>query len=75
MALDAGQIAECKEIAREIIKEVLELHVQTCPHHASYLIVKARTMGIAIGIIVASGVSSGTAVAIIMKLMEKAIMK
>jgi hypothetical protein len=32
MALNDGDKAECKEIAREIIKEVLAEHIKSCPH-------------------------------------------
>ena len=68
--LTEGQIAQCSEISRRIITEVLENHVKTCPHYAAWLVSKARVWGIAIGIIVASGVSSGTAVALMMKLLN-----
>lgn len=67
--MDAGLEAECKEIAREIIKEVLKEHVKTCPHHQDYLISKARVFGIIIGVVFASGISSGTVVAIVMKIL------
>ena len=65
--MNAGDKAECKEIAREIVTEVLQVHINTCPHHTAYLISKARVFGMILGVVVASGVSSGTAVAVIMK--------
>ena len=74
MSLSAGDKAECKEIAREIIQEVLRVHTTNCPHHASYLIGKARIVGIISGVIiasaVASAVTSGTVVTIIMRLLK-----
>ncbi len=60
--------AECKVIARDIIEEVLKQHIETCPHHAAYLISKARVFGIIIGVIIASGVTSSAAAAIVFKL-------
>ena len=32
MTLDNGDKAQCMEIAREIIKEVLTEHIKICPH-------------------------------------------
>jgi hypothetical protein len=65
--MNSGDKSECKEIARAIVTEVLREHISTCPHHTAYLISKARVLGMILGIIIASGVSSGTAVAVIMK--------
>ncbi len=65
--MTAGDKAECKEIAREIVTQVLKEHIASCPHHAAYLVSRARVVGIMLGVIVASGISSGTAVALIMK--------
>jgi len=59
--------AEIREISREIVKEVLREHIKTCPHHQLFLITKAKFIGIAIGIIIASGVTSGTAATIVMR--------
>lgn len=59
--------AECKEIARDIIKEVLAEHINSCPHHQAYLVSKARAIGVMIGVVIASGVTSGTAATIILK--------
>ncbi len=70
MALSDGDKAEYKEMARVIVKEVLAEHIANCPHHLAYLISRARLVGLTVGIIVASGVSSGTAVAIIMKVFK-----
>ena len=60
--------AEIREISREIVKEVLREHIKTCPHHQLFLITKAKFIGIAIGIIIASGVTSGTAASMAVKL-------
>ncbi len=68
MALTAGDKAECKEIAREIIKEVLQEHIGTCPHHAAFELSKAKVLGIMVGVILASGVTSSTIAAVIFKL-------
>ena len=65
--MTAGDRAEYKEIARAIVSEVLRAHIESCPHHQAYLISKARIFGMIVGVIIASGVSSGTAVAVIMK--------
>ena len=69
MALNDGDKAECKEIAREIIREVLTQHIAACPHHQAYLVSKARVIGLIFGVILTSGISSGTVVAIVMKFM------
>lgn len=67
-----GDKSTCREIAREIIKEVLKEHITACPHHQSYLVTRARMIGLFFGVVIASGVSSGTIVAIVMKAMAGA---
>ena len=67
--MTAGDKAECKEIARTIVEEVLIRHITNCPHHQAYLVSKARTIGFVLGMIVVSDVSSGTVTAIVMKAM------
>jgi len=67
MALTDQDKIECKQLAGEIIKEVLVEHIQTCPHHQAYLVTRARIVGIITGAILASGVTSGTLAAVIMK--------
>jgi len=67
MALTSGDKAECKEIAREIVREVLAAHIKGCPHHQAWLVSKAKVIGIAIGVVVASGATSGTIATLIMK--------
>ena len=68
--LTQGQIAECQQIGGAIAKEVLKEHIRSCPHHQAYLVSKARFVGLLIGIIVASGVSSGTVVMIVLQTMK-----
>ena len=49
MALTDGDKAECKEIAREIIKEVLIWHVESCPHGKTILASKMFLTGMCVG--------------------------
>ena len=67
MSLTAQDKIECKEIAREIVQEVLRDHVNTCPHHTAFLLTKARIVGVIFGVIIASGITSSAMAAIIMK--------
>ena len=55
MALTDGDKAECKEIAREIVKEVMVEHIASCPHGKSLLASKMFLMGMSIG----SGAAGG----------------
>jgi hypothetical protein len=55
MVLDDGERAECKEIAREIIKEVIAEHIMICPVHGALIRYKALLVGACIG----GGVSGG----------------
>jgi len=50
--------AEVKEIAREIISEVMIEHVNNCPHHARYLIDKTRLIWLFIGVCISSGIGT-----------------
>jgi ribose 5-phosphate isomerase RpiB len=50
MALTDGDKAECKEIAREIIKEVLKEHIIACPYGKVLLASKSMLIGIGIGL-------------------------
>jgi len=49
MALTDGDKAECKEIAREIVKEVLIEHVASCPHGRTILASKMFLTGMCVG--------------------------
>ena len=55
MALNDGDKAECKEIAREIVKEVLSEHIASCPHGKVILASKMLLVGACVG----SGLASG----------------
>ena len=64
MALSDGDKAMCMEIAREIIKEALKEHIDTCPVNQTILRTKLFLIGICIG----SGFASGGLVLGIAKL-------
>ena len=64
MALTDGDKAECKEIAREIIKEVLAIHIVSCPHGIKMIKERAVLVGICIG----SGLGSGGVVYALMSI-------
>ena len=55
MALSEGDKNTCRELAREIIKEVLIEHIKSCPHGQSILASKMLLVGMCIG----SGFASG----------------
>jgi len=55
MALTDGDKAECKEIARAIIKEVIKEHIESCPHGKTLLASKMLLVGMCVG----SGFASG----------------
>ena len=64
MALSDGDKAEIKEMAREIVKEVLSEHIQACPHGQSLNLLRAKFMGICVGV----GVGSSGLAAVVMRL-------
>ncbi len=49
MSLSQGDRDSCKEIAREIIKEVLVEHIAGCPHGKTLLASKMFLTGICVG--------------------------
>lgn len=55
MSLTEGDRAECREIAREIITEVIKGHVTTCPHGLWI----ARSKAILIGVCIGGGFTGG----------------
>lgn len=55
MSLTEGDKAECKEIAREIVREVLAEHIHSCPHGIKLLTSKAYLIGICMGCGLAGG--------------------
>ena len=62
MALSEGDKNTCKEIAREIIKEVLIVHITSCPHGKTILASKMLLVGMCIGSGLASGLVGGSVV-------------
>ena len=66
MALSHGDLAECKEIARVIIKEVLVGHIESCPHGKTILASKMLLVGMCVG----SGFASGGIVFGLIKLIS-----
>jgi len=64
--LNDGDKAECKEIAREIIKEVLLEHVISCPHGRTILASKMLLIGMCVG----SGLASGGIVVALARLIS-----
>lgn len=66
--MNDGDQAICRDIAREIVKEVLvtynETHIATCPHGRSLLKLAFISIGIAIG----SGLASGGIIITALKL-------
>jgi hypothetical protein len=69
MALDEGDKNTCKEIAREIVKEVILEHVKSCPHGIQLKISKAYIVGMCIG----SGLSGGCIGAAIIKVFSSIV--
>jgi len=63
MSLDDGDKAECKEIARIIVEEVLKIHTQVCPHGRTMF----RMFWISVGIAVGSGIASGSVIMAIIR--------
>ncbi len=63
MTLSEGDKAECKEIAREIIKEVLDIHIQSCPHGIAF----GKMWMLLVGACIGSGIGGGGLVAILLK--------
>jgi len=55
MSLNDGDKAEIKEIAREIVKEVLIEHVKACPWGVKFY----KIIFLAVGIGIGSGVGTG----------------
>jgi len=55
MSLTDGDKAECKEIAREIVKEVMTVHIASCPHGQLLRRSKAWLVGCSVGIGLGSG--------------------
>jgi hypothetical protein len=65
--LDDNDKREIREIAREMIKEVLVAHIVSCPHGMLLVKSKAWFVGVCIGIGIGAGVGTGGLIAFIMK--------
>lgn len=59
MSLSAGDKAEIKETARELVKEVLKEHIAMCPHGLKIVKNKMFLMGMMIGVGLGSGAIGG----------------
>lgn len=59
MTMTEGDKAECKEIAREINKEVLKEHIASCPHGKAMLKNKMFLTGCIIGASIGGGIGGG----------------
>ena len=70
MSLTQQDKIEIDQRAGRIVERVLTRHVETCPHHQSYLISRARVVGVMIGVILASGATSGTVATLILKFLH-----
>ena len=66
--LSEGDKAECKEIAREIIKEVLQNHIASCPHGLLLAKNKALLFGLAVGLGLGSGVGGSFIVQVLTRM-------
>lgn len=64
MALSDGDKAEIKEMAREIVREVLAEHIQACPHGQTLNVLRAKFIGVCVGV----GVGSSGLAAVVMRL-------
>jgi len=58
MALTEGDKAVCRQIAREIVQEVLKEHILSCPHGRALLASRMLLVGISLG----SGLAGGSTV-------------
>jgi len=67
MALSESDKAECREIAREIVKEVLIEHIKSCPH-GQFLM---RSRMLLIGLCIGSGIGGGGAVYALIRSLAK----
>ena len=59
MALTDGDKAECKLIAREIVKEVLVEHIALCPHGLWIMKSKVWFAAVGLGIGIGGGLGGG----------------
>lgn len=59
------------KIAAEMYVQLLKIHIENCPHHQAYILMKAKVMWFLIGAFLLSGGTSGVAVGILIKIMGK----
>lgn len=68
MALDDGDKAICAEIAREIVEKVssnvMQIHLDTCPHGK----LLSKTRNLIIGACIGSSIGSGSLILLVGKL-------
>ena len=64
MALDDGDKAMCAEIARRIINDVIQFHIESCPHGKTLLKNKMLLIGACLG----SSIGGGSAVFALVKI-------
>jgi phosphoribosylformylglycinamidine (FGAM) synthase-like amidotransferase family enzyme len=71
MGFSSGDKAECKEIAREIVKEVLLEHIKSCPHGKTIFATRFIVIGICFGTAIASFAGSTVAITVAKMLLSK----
>jgi len=69
MTLDDGDKAECKEIARVMMKEVMTEHIASCPFGKRQLRDRAMLVGACLG----SGIGGGGVLYALMEHLSKGI--
>ncbi len=77
--------ALCGKIAGEVMKEVMQVHIKDCPHHAAYEVdqkllantrkIKTRMLAIVlpIGVIFGSALAAGGTSAVVIKMLTKTL--
>ncbi|MHA1840841.1 MAG: hypothetical protein ACTSYW_02575 [Candidatus Heimdallarchaeota archaeon] len=64
--LDEGDKNTCKELAREIIAEVIKEHMQTCVHGINL----AKTKAFMVGLMIGCGILGGATGPVILKILS-----
>ena len=67
MALTDGDKAMCMEIAREIVKESLKEHINSCPHGKMMVRNKMFLIGCTVGISLSGGIGGASIVMLFAK--------
>ncbi len=55
MSLTEQDKIQCAAIAGEVIKEVIQYHIQSCPHGKSLMVSRAMVVGMMVGCGLAGG--------------------